>query len=263
MPNTFIDNRDRWLQMSEIDYLGQFLKAWLAFNAWYRSAYNESQDRKIIEEIKWNANPIASKFRPLLRNSSEEAVQFRAEIGLLHHRLEDYELHNGKGGNKIRIRFKQVDIREEPPLRKIENHYGYEIVADRIAGGTVTVTVKKIVTGRLLVNLNQTKFDLTLLENDTNFKNLPTEQLKIKCRRIYQSVSPRLPKDLTMGDMEEILCGTHSFKCGEDFLFAGVLEIIYLMRCTLFHGELVPTRESAECYEPCYRIIRRFLASIE
>jgi len=66
MPSTFTDHRDRWLQMSEIDYLGQFVKAWLAFNAWYRSAYSETTDRKIIEEIKWsNPSPIGSKFRPL------------------------------------------------------------------------------------------------------------------------------------------------------------------------------------------------------
>jgi len=47
MANTFIDNREAWLRMSGIDYLGQFIKTWLAFNAWYRGAYTETQDRKI------------------------------------------------------------------------------------------------------------------------------------------------------------------------------------------------------------------------
>ena len=44
MPNIFIENRDRWLALSEIDYLGQFVKVWLAFNAWYRSAYDETKE---------------------------------------------------------------------------------------------------------------------------------------------------------------------------------------------------------------------------
>ncbi len=110
MPNTFTENRDRWLQMSEVDYLGQFVKAWLAFNAWYRSAYTETQDRRIIEEIKWNPNPIASRFRPLLLQASEEAEQFRSEIGLLHHRLERYELHSGKGAEKTPIRLRAYPI---------------------------------------------------------------------------------------------------------------------------------------------------------
>lgn len=51
MPNIFIENREAWLRMSDIDYVGQFVKAWLAFNAWYRSAYSETQDRKIINRI--------------------------------------------------------------------------------------------------------------------------------------------------------------------------------------------------------------------
>jgi hypothetical protein len=38
MPNSFIENREAWLRMTEIDYIAQFVKAWLAFNAWYRSA---------------------------------------------------------------------------------------------------------------------------------------------------------------------------------------------------------------------------------
>ena len=59
-----------------------------------------------------------------------------------------------------------------------------------------------------------------------------------------------------------ISCGAHHFKCGEDYLFAGVVEILYLMRCTLFHGELDPTRDASGCYEPAYRIVRRMLEAI-
>jgi hypothetical protein len=111
------DHRDRWLQMSEVDYLGQFVKTWLAFNAWYRSAYAQTTDLDIIKEIKWtNPSPIGSKFRPLLKQQSEEAEQFRTEIGLLYHRLKRYELHTGKGGDKTRISLSQIFIRTEPAI---------------------------------------------------------------------------------------------------------------------------------------------------
>src|ERR1019366_10134694 len=108
MPNTFIDNRDAWFRMSDIDYLGQFVKTWLAFNGWYRSPYPETQDRKIINEMKWQSNPVLSKLRPMLEATSEEAAQLRAEIGLLHNRLEGYEIHSGKGAEKARISFMAV-----------------------------------------------------------------------------------------------------------------------------------------------------------
>jgi hypothetical protein len=259
--NTFTDNRDRWLQMSEVDYLGQFVKAWLGFNAWYRSAYSETRDRAIIEEIKWNPNTIAARFRPLLGLESEEAEQFRSEIGLLHHRLERYELHNGKGSEKTRIRFSQIVIRTEPPITESFNYRGYQCDVRRIQNGSITFEVKDP-SGTSIVNLTQTRFDINGLNSDTSFNSNLTDNLKTRCRKTYNLVNPRLQRDLTLGDEQPLLCGTHTFKCGPDFLFAGVLEVIYLMRCTLFHGELVPTQEASECYEPAYRIIRRFLKAV-
>jgi hypothetical protein len=51
----------------------------------------------------------------------------------------------------------------------------------------------------------------------------------------------------------------HRFRCGKDVLFAGVAEVLYEMRCILFHGELAPTKEAVACYEPAFRLVRRFL----
>jgi|GEM_PF-6951326 len=89
------------------------------------------------------------------------------------------------------------------------------------------------------------------------------DNLRKRCRRLYEHVNPYKVRDLTGGDEEPaITCGTHVFRCGTEFLFAGVVEVIYLMRCSLFHGELVPTRKASECYEPAYRIVRRFLEAV-
>jgi hypothetical protein len=122
MPNTFIENREAWLRMSDIDYVGQFVKAWLAFNAWYRSAYSENQDRKIIDEFKWQSNPVLNTLRPKLEAQSDEAAQFRAEIGLLHQRLENFELLSGK--TKKRITLRNVFLREAAPCVRTEDRYG-------------------------------------------------------------------------------------------------------------------------------------------
>ena len=264
MPNTFTDNRDRWLQMSDVDYLGQFVKAWLAFNAWYRSAYAETQDRKIIDEIKWNPNQVASKFRPLLNRTSEEAEQFRTEIGLLHHRLENYELHHGKGDDKARIRFSKIIIRVEPPIFEELTYRNNQCTFERVQNGSVTVTVVDR-NGASKVNLQQQRFDPAELEADASFQTL-APGLRKRCSRCYARVNPQLERDLTAGDEagdeDVIQCGTHSFRCGPDFLFAGVVEVVYLMRCSLFHGELVPTRKASDCYEPAYRIVRRFLEAV-
>ncbi len=70
MPNTFTDKRDRWLQMSEIDYLGQLVKAWLAFNAWYMSAYTATQDRNIMR----GARREGGHMRAVIQRVSEASV---------------------------------------------------------------------------------------------------------------------------------------------------------------------------------------------
>lgn len=112
-----------------------------------------------------------------------------------------------------------------------------------------------------VVALQQSKFDLAELEADPSFKTL-SQNLRGRCRRAYELVNPQIVMDLTAGDEEAVTCGTHIFRCGTDFLFAGLVEVIYLMRCSLFHGELVPTRQASECYEPAYRIVRRFLEAV-
>ena len=60
----------------------------------------------------------------------------------------------------------------------------------------------------------------------------------------------------------EIKCGAYGFNCGKEALFAGVVETVYQMRCTLFHGELIPTKDAVSCYEPAFRIVRRFLECV-
>src|SRR5262249_47292145 len=118
MPNTFIGHRDRWMMLSDIDYLGQFTKAWLAFNAWYRSASTETTDRAIINEFKWNGNTGRNKLCPLLVSISEEGEQLRSSIGMLHDRLENHEIHTGKGAEKTRITLTRIYLRDNPPATK-------------------------------------------------------------------------------------------------------------------------------------------------
>ncbi len=249
--------------MSDIDYLGQFVKVWLAFNAWYRSAYTENQDRKIINEIKWQGNPILSRLRPLLERDSDDAAQFRAEIALLHHRLEGYELFSGKGVEKTRISFANIFLRERPPLAKTNNYYGYEFKVERLANKQVNTEVKRNSSGVVVFQHNQANYTLADLEAQAGFSQTlsPTQQGVL--RQLYAEVSPNWVENLlTYQDPAtavDIECGAYRFKCGKNALFAGMVEVLYQMRCILFHGELAPSKDAIACYEPAYRLVRRFL----
>lgn len=267
MPNTFIENRDAWLRMSEIDYVGQFVKTWLAFNAWYRSAYSETQDRRIIDEIKWQGNPVLNKLRPLLETESDEGEQFRAEIGLLHDRLERYELHAGKGTQKKRITLCSVFLKEKPPLKRSRLFYGYEFQLERLANRSVDIEVKRTKGAVLVLQHSQATFDPAGLDVIPGFQQNLTANLQACLRQLYAEIAPFWIENLTTykdGDLNtrEIKCGAFSFNCGKDALFAGIMEVLYQMRCILFHGELVPTKDAVLCYEPAYRLVRRFLECV-
>lgn len=257
MPNTFVDNREAWLRMSEIDYLGQFVKVWLAFNAWYRSAYSETQDRKIINELKWNSSPVGNALRPLIETQSEDAEQFRSDIGLLHHRLEHYEINTGKDEAKQRITFRKLYLKDRPPGIDQVSSYGYTFKVERKPNGSIESSVLNR-TGASVLLFAQTKHQLPDLTAHSAFNELRQNQQNC-LKELYERAAPKDVADLllTSRTATSMRCGSYSFYCSREELFAAVIEAVYLMRCHLFHGELSPTRQASECYEPAYRIVRR------
>jgi hypothetical protein len=266
MANIYVENRDRWLELSSVDYLGAFANAWLAFNAWYRSVYNENTDRKILNEFKWQPNDIRNKLIPVLSNpSTEDAVQLRNGIGLLHHRLENYHLHSGKGDAKERISLTNVYLRDNSapvaPLSK--SGISYEVIrgGPGVPSGQIASLVKKQ-NGSIAFQLVQARYDLPGLESNVDYLTQLSSNQQAFLRGLYLNANPREICNLLEGSQPAITCGAYDFNCRPENLFAGVVETIYLMRCSYFHGELVPSREASACYEPAYHIIRRFLQAI-
>lgn len=262
MPNTFIENREAWLRMSDIDYVGQFVKAWLAFNAWYRSAYSETQDREIINEFKWQPNPVLNALRPMLEAEGDEAVQFRSEIGLLHQRLENFELFSGKGIKK-QITLRNVFLRDNPPGLKEDDRYGILFRVELLANKHVAVNVTRRRDGTPLLCKPAEQYNPSALPATPGFQTLSTPQKNVLLR-LYAEASPLWYCELTtyedpVPSSRALQCGAFQFRCGRNLLFAGVVEVLYEMRCLLFHGELAPSKEAVACYEPAFRLVRRFL----
>jgi len=265
MPNAFLDARDRWMDLSAIDYLGHFVRAWLAFNAWYRSAHSQTQDRAIIEDIKWQPNSIRNGVLPLITTATTEGEEFRSNIGLLHQRLENYRLEVGKGNDKAPISFQRVFLKERAPLAQTLNYmsWRYEVRPGLAKGSVVSEVKSRNGTTRFL--LTQSRYDLMGLEGASEFATCLNANQQGQLRLLYIAFSPRLFADLTNAPgvgSRLIATGGVNMMCSPENLFAGVVENVYLMRCALFHGELVPTKDATGCYEPAYRIVRRFLAAI-
>lgn len=265
MPNTFLDARDRWLDLSEIDYLGHFVRAWLALNAWYRSAYADPQDRVIVDSLKWQPNPIRSKLLPLLSAATAEGADLRSNIGLLHERLENYRIEVGKGADKKPISFGNVYLITRQVAPQTSNYQGWNYV---VKTGAANGSVESAATdrnGNVRFSLIQNKYDLAGLENDPNFIANLNHNQQGRLRGLYVNFSPRLIADVSqrrVGGSQAFELGAVRFECPPEELFAAVVEVTYQMRCALFHGELIPTKDATACYEPAYRVVRQFLAAI-
>ena len=54
------ENVQEWVKLIEVDWLGQYAKTWMAFNAWYRSSLGTGNDRSIIDKIKDDKKEICS-----------------------------------------------------------------------------------------------------------------------------------------------------------------------------------------------------------
>ena len=46
---TYIGNEIQWKQLIEVDWLGQYVKAWVAFNAWYSNNFKPPQGKKTFQ----------------------------------------------------------------------------------------------------------------------------------------------------------------------------------------------------------------------
>ena len=63
-----------WLERVEIDYIGPFVKAWAAFNAWYRHDSGQARERDMLNfAIRNNNSRLRRRVLPLLQHDNETA----------------------------------------------------------------------------------------------------------------------------------------------------------------------------------------------
>ena len=96
-----------------IDYFSAFIKAWIAFNSWYRSEYTERSDREIIEKIKTQSNRFKGYIETFLdkNNNSEKALMFRESLSKLQEALVNATISTQeRGGVTQQISFSEIAI---------------------------------------------------------------------------------------------------------------------------------------------------------
>src|SRR6202021_2246160 len=103
------------------------------------------------------------------------------------HRLESYEIHTGKGAEKTRVTLRSVFLRENPPVSKSGNFYGYAFVVQRAVNRHVTVEVRGR-TGGVVLQPPPKIFDLGGLQAFPDYGRL-TPNLQAFLRQLYEEAA--------------------------------------------------------------------------
>jgi len=285
-----IANVRHWAEQIEVDWFTYFIKAWIPFNAWYENAFEEESDRQIINALKRvERNPVRSTVLQLLERTDEDALTFQGHVAQLHTALENQQIIN-RGRH---LTFTDCYIGPNNITKCQERGYlGAQYTIERGEGKAVDpsdpknkkrVACEVTHRGKSKFLLIQKRFDEIELTNNSDFLMLRREW-QSECLGFYRRVNPnqmmdllnransRIPVGLAPRqrgnshfddpDFNMLKFGNYRFCNHPENIYFGLLEILYGLRCILFHGEIVPTPEHRRIYEPAYFILRRFLKCI-
>jgi len=265
MSNPYIDNADRWLAIAEADYLTLYVKAWIPFNAWYRNSYPTIKtDRETINTIKSNSNLFRDKLHSLLRGRDNVSFEFKQKIAQLYHTLEATYIPNADN----RISFEQIVIEMNPDLIKVNQHRGWNFKVELIYNNAaltsyninILVTAKN---GTTKYSHSQNKYDLTNLTNHIDTVSVLNNHQKDILKQTYLFINPKKTTNLITNSKDGLVAGDIKLVNDVDKISKGVIEILYKLRCILFHGELNPSKENQKAYEPAFYILKTLVTSLK
>ncbi len=253
-----------WMNRAEIDYIGPFVKSWAAFNAWFRHASAQPQERAMLDWVKGQPNPVRRGVLALLRNDNDtaEAQSLKLAISDLQIRLDGIHFEVNRKGVIEQISLRRVCIAPKHFNRERIERSGYEYKAEKIAGGDIQISVTSIRNATLKFQHVQAQHDPNAVYGIPDFAANLSEAQQTTLRQFYASCNPRPMRDLLRGEADRLQVGAMEFQCTPEELLCGLVETIYAMRNALLHGEVDPDPRVLACYEPAYRIVMMFLRCV-
>jgi hypothetical protein len=258
--NNYTENAERWKVLADIDYITQFVKAWIAFNAWYKNYFPElATDKEAINTIKTDNNKFRDKLESLLNGEGNDSKLIKNEISNLHHQLLRHQIRN----NDQRISFENIIIERNPKNQEIfmKNTLTYKATIDPNKHTRIELKITDRNGNDKILFQPQNGYNLDELLNDTQYQNLSSTQ-KNYLKSCYVEINPNKPIDLLSHEDDFIELGSYKFIDDIDKICKGVITALYLLRNSLFHGQIVPDKETNKVYEPAYHILHKLIEEL-
>lgn len=271
--NTHINN---WIDRAELDYYTMFIKTWIPFNAWYmRDFYDDSitpprtSDKSIIDFLNSNSNKYRDKIKSLLRGNDDVSKEFVRLIGKLHYELEAHSVPDYEN----RISFSTINLvkNNTKTFSKNSGSYTYFVeFKDQLPKTQKRwfCEVQRKSNNQTLHRVDLFEWSLDSLNNDPDFIALPENDMRIQIRDAFLMINPRKPIIIIVPPKRKAN-GTYTqpnnsilideknhlyFSDDYDLVSKVIVQLIYELRCKLFHGELDPTEANLGIYENAYNI---------
>lgn len=265
MANLFVDHKDRWLSLaeSESDFPVLFIRSWIPFNAWYCNTYphHNNVDGLILTEMKGDNNLFRTRILALLNGTHADSSQFKAFLGQLHIALENNYIPDAAN----RITFTDLKFRTNPvtvftpPAAIRRLNYKAELLANR----SVQALIIEVGTSATKFTYTHTRHDLTHFLAYPAYNSLSNDK-RAAILNCFKQINPKKKEKLITSDRRNAIdCGGIQFVNDANLLSQAIIELLYRLRCILFHGEIQPSKDNLSVYEPAYYILRILLKSLK
>ena len=268
---------DEWLKRANEDFYTLFVKAWIPFNAWYNrdisTPAGSNTDRACINYICKNNNTYKDKILSYLRGTTRADLRFQQEMVDLHLALLSHQIPNAANP----INFKTTTIFDDTHPLEDDDYYSVHYKIERIARGNgfdydVKVTDRN--TGALKFSHLFIKWKMEDLESHPDFAQF-SEAIKDRLKKAFLAVYIKAPTNVIKQPVmrngveskppHSVVYGKEEkayFIDDEDRVAQVLIQLLYKLRCQIFHGELNPTSQNMEVYEHAYHIQKMLIKEL-
>ncbi len=273
--NTHIKN---WIDKAELvmDYYTLFIKSWIPYNAWYmHNFYDENsspkrdRDASIINHINSTSNRYRDKIKSLLRGSDQLAVDFRHLLGKLHVELEANPIPNFE--NRINFSTIHLSRNNQKTHTQSKGLFTYSVKFDDTLPRTSKrwfLEVQKKSNNQTIHRIELFNWSEEELDNEQDFISISESEKKVQLRDAFSKINPRKPIIIILPTKKtrsgkaiqpnSSICVNPAsnlyFTNDYDLVSKVIVQLLYELRCKLFHGELDPIDSNLNVYKYAYRI---------
>jgi len=134
-----------------------------------------------------------------------------------------------------------------------QTHYRIQRTTQKV----ITVVSKKNDPATEYFRFEQDIYDETALDIHSDFQRLGIEQ-RGQCKAFYKGTCPYVTESVLMKDRDNNIV----FIAERAKVSRGIIEVLYLLRCSLMHGEVSPDNSSSEVYKYAFQTLAAILKKL-